>query len=114
MLLDRRSWGRRHRTSLSRPGGHPPQELAAMPNFRALLLGRRLSTEESHETRISNPIALAVFSSDALSSVAYGTQEIMVPLTAAISIRRRALRYPSGRGMPKLRLIFSLVSRPFW
>ena len=57
-----------------------------MPNFRALLLGRRLSTEESHETRISNPIALAVFSSDALSSVAYGTQEIMVPLTAAISI----------------------------
>ncbi|MCE1205394.1 MAG: APC family permease [Holophagaceae bacterium] len=57
-----------------------------MPNFRSLLLGRRLSTEESHETRISNPIALAVFSSDALSSVAYGTQEIMVPLTAAISI----------------------------
>jgi amino acid transporter len=57
-----------------------------MPNYRSFLLGRRLSTEESHETRISNPIALAVFSSDALSSVAYGTQEIMAPLTAAIAI----------------------------
>ena len=57
-----------------------------MPNFRTLLLGRRLASEESHETRISNPIALAVFSSDALSSVAYGTQEIMAPLTAAIAI----------------------------
>jgi len=57
-----------------------------MPNYRSILLGRRLTTEESHETRISNPIALAVFSSDALSSVAYGTQEIMAPLTAAIAI----------------------------
>src|ERR1035438_1453551 len=57
-----------------------------MPNFRRLLLGRRLASEESHETKINNPIALAVFSSDALSSVAYATQEIMAPLTAAIAI----------------------------
>ncbi|HJV49028.1 MAG TPA: APC family permease [Geothrix sp.] len=57
-----------------------------MPNFRRILLGRRLASEESHETKINNPIALAVFSSDALSSVAYGTQEIMAPLTAAVAI----------------------------
>ncbi len=57
-----------------------------MPNYRSLLLGRRLASEESHETKISNPIALAVFSSDALSSVAYATQEIMAPLTAAIAL----------------------------
>jgi amino acid transporter len=57
-----------------------------MANYRRLLLGRRLASEESHETKISNPIALAVFSSDALSSVAYGTQEIMVPLTASVAI----------------------------
>jgi amino acid transporter len=57
-----------------------------MANVRRILLGRRLASEESHETKISNPIALAVFSSDALSSVAYGTQEIMAPLTAAIAI----------------------------
>ena len=57
-----------------------------MANLRRILLGRRLASEESHETRISNPIALAVFSSDALSSVAYGTQEIMAPLTAAVAM----------------------------
>ena len=51
-----------------------------MANVRRFLLGRRLASEESHEARISNPIALAVFSSDALSSVAYGTGEIMAVL----------------------------------
>ena len=48
-----------------------------MSRFRRLLLGRRLASEEIHHTKISNPIGLAVFSSDALSSVAYGTQAIM-------------------------------------
>jgi amino acid transporter len=48
-----------------------------MPKLRRILLGRRLGSEESHTTKISNPIALAVFSSDALSSVAYGTEAIM-------------------------------------
>jgi amino acid transporter len=48
-----------------------------MRTFRRFLLGRRLTSEEIHETKISNPVALAVFSSDALSSVAYGTEAIM-------------------------------------
>ena len=55
-----------------------------MFNFRRVLLGRRLASDESHHTRISNPIALAVFSSDALSSVAYATQEIMASLSMAL------------------------------
>ena len=57
-----------------------------MRSLRRILLGRRLSSDETGHTKISNPIGLAVFSSDALSSVAYGTQEIMVPLTAAVAI----------------------------
>ena len=56
-----------------------------MPNYRRILLGRRLSTEDSHHTKISNPIALAVFSSDNLSSVAYATGEIMAVLGPAIA-----------------------------
>ena len=36
------------------------------------------------------------------------------PNFSASSMTRSALRKPSGRGMPKLRRIFSLVSRPFW
>ena len=55
-----------------------------MFNLRRILLGRRLASEETHHTRISNPIALAVFSSDALSSVAYATQEIMASLSSSM------------------------------
>ncbi len=57
-----------------------------MSKLKRILLGRRLASEEAHHTRISNPIALAVFSSDALSSVAYGTQEIMTPLTLSVAL----------------------------
>jgi amino acid transporter len=55
-----------------------------MADFRRLLLGRRLASDETQHSKISNPIALAVFSSDALSSVAYATQEIMASLSMAM------------------------------
>jgi len=55
-----------------------------MQSLRRILLGRRLSSEETQHTKISNPIALAVFSSDALSSVAYATQEIMASLSGSL------------------------------
>lgn len=55
-----------------------------MQSLRRILLGRRLSSEETGHTKISNPIALAVFSSDALSSVAYATQEIMASLSGSL------------------------------
>lgn len=55
-----------------------------MQSLRRILLGRRLSSEEVHHNKISNPIALAVFSSDALSSVAYATQEIMASLSNSL------------------------------
>jgi amino acid transporter len=56
-----------------------------MQSLRRILLGRRLSSEETHQTKISNPVALAVFSSDALSSVAYATQEIMASLSGSLA-----------------------------
>ncbi len=55
-----------------------------MWSLRRILLGKRLSSDESQHTKISNPIALAVFSSDALSSVAYATQEIMASLSGSL------------------------------
>ncbi|WP_243318012.1 APC family permease [Geothrix paludis] len=55
-----------------------------MQSLRRILLGRRLSSEETQHTKISNPVALAVFSSDALSSVAYATQEIMASLSSTM------------------------------
>lgn len=51
-----------------------------------VLLGERLETKEVAHQTAPNPIALAVLASDALSSVAYATEEILLILnTAAIS-----------------------------
>lgn len=51
--------------------------------FAERLLGHRLRTAEiSHQTA-NNPIALAVLASDALSSVAYATEEILIILNVA-------------------------------
>ena len=55
-----------------------------MQSLRRILLGRRLASQETPHTKISNPVGLAVFSSDALSSVAYATQEIMASLSGPL------------------------------
>jgi amino acid transporter len=88
--------------------------------FRTLI-GKPLATHEAGHQRISKATALAVFSSDALSSVAYATQEIFLtlsiigasafslslPIAAAICIlllvlgisyRQTIYAYPSGGG----------------
>ena len=48
--------------------------------LKTLLLGRQLPTSAHAEERLSNAEALAVLSSDALSSVAYATEEILIVL----------------------------------
>jgi amino acid transporter len=48
--------------------------------LKRFLIGRPLATEESDHQRISKTIGLAVFSSDAISSTAYATQEILLVL----------------------------------
>jgi amino acid transporter len=53
-----------------------------MASFRRILLGQRLASGDSSHTKVSNVIGLSVFSSDALSSVAYATQEIMASLSS--------------------------------
>jgi len=86
-----------------------------------MFLGDPLHNEESRHQRLSNPIALAVFSSDAISSVAYATGEIILMLSLAgaaflhltwpiaiaigvlliivsISYRQTIRAYPSGGG----------------
>ncbi len=52
-------------------------------HFRRLLLGNPLATAQAGHERISKRKALAVFSSDALSSVAYATEEILLVLVLA-------------------------------
>jgi hypothetical protein len=45
--------------------------------LKRLLVGRPLSNIQMEEQRLPKTIALAVFSSDALSSTAYATEEIL-------------------------------------
>ena len=52
-------------------------------SWRTWLIGRPLSTADAPHQTIGKAIGLAVFASDALSSTAYATQEIMVVLAAA-------------------------------
>jgi len=52
-------------------------------SWKRWFLGTPLETERFQEERLSIPIALAVFSSDVLSSVAYATEEILLVLSLA-------------------------------
>jgi amino acid transporter len=90
--------------------------------LKRLVVGRPLSSAEQEHQRLGKAIALAVFSSDAISSTAYATEEILrvlVPLAAvsalnylipiafivvillaivAFSYRQTIFAYPSGGG----------------
>ena len=62
-----------HRTTAYRP----------RRSLSTWLIGRPLSTADAPHHAISKVVGLAVFSSDAMSSVAYGPQEMMLVLAAA-------------------------------
>jgi len=51
--------------------------------LKRFIIGRALRTEQATHERLSKKTALAVFSSDALSSTAYATEEILLVLAAA-------------------------------
>lgn len=53
------------------------------PTWRNWLIGRPLQTADAPHQTIGKTIGLAVFASDALSSTAYATQEIMMVLAVA-------------------------------
>jgi amino acid transporter len=49
--------------------------------FKRFIVGNPLASHREHSERLSIPIGLAVFASDALSSTAYATEEILLALT---------------------------------
>src|SRR5688572_12529765 len=61
--------------------------------LKRLLLGRPLSIEEEDHQRLRKRIALPVFASDAISSTAYATDEILVVLLGQAAIGAAAWRY---------------------
>jgi amino acid transporter len=75
--------------------------------LRYWLLGTPLATAAERQTRLPKRLALAVFSSDALSSVAYATEEILLVLVVAGAA---ALAWSLPIGLAILGLLAILVT----
>ena len=52
-------------------------------SLKRILIGKPLHTERSEEERLPKVLALPIFASDALSSTAYASEEIMAALLMA-------------------------------
>jgi amino acid transporter len=78
--------------------GEGSSTTSAQPSFgyalKRVLLGRPLATDRLAHERLGKPTALAVFSSDNLSSVAYATEEILRVLIPAVGIVAFNLVFP--------------------
>src|SRR5512139_440357 len=75
-------------TAFVRPGASAAEtqresDAQRRSNWRSWLIGRPLSTADAPHQAIGKAVGLAVFSSDALSSTAYATQEILIILAMA-------------------------------
>ena len=66
---------------IEREANHTPPR-----TFRSFFIGRPLSTADAPHQTIGKAVGLAVFASDALSSTAYATQEILGVIAAAGTI----------------------------
>src|SRR5215216_5084087 len=62
---------------------HRTTEIQPSRNISQFLIGRPLPTADAAHETIGKAVGLAVFASDALSSTAYATQEMLVILAAA-------------------------------
>jgi hypothetical protein len=75
-----------------------------------LLLGPPLATAQLVQERLRKVVALAVFSSDAISSTAYGTEQIMLALVVA-GAAATGLAFPIALGIGGLLAILILSYR---
>src|SRR5688572_21968277 len=57
--------------------------MASLNDLRRMIVGKPLRTADLAHQAISRPVGLAVFASDALSSTAYATEEILIILALA-------------------------------
>src|SRR4051812_47301729 len=64
----------------------PTREAPRRARAANVLLGRKLRTDQEMHERLGNSTALAVFASDALSSVAYATEVMLIVLLGAVGV----------------------------
>ena len=77
-----------------------------MDYLKRLLVGRPLKSSENDDQNLSRFAALAMLSSDALSSVAYGTEQIVVVL---VTLSAAAIWYSLPIAFVVLVLLTSLI-----
>ena len=86
-------------------------------SLKRLLVGQPIATDRAHHQRLPKVIALAVFASDALSSTAYATEEILLALmltvsfTAPETLKNLHALLPVGIGIGALLVIVALSYR---
>lgn len=73
--------------------------------LKRLLIGRPLKTSEAGDQKLGKLKALAVLSSDALSSIAYGTEQILLVL---VTVSAAAMWYSLPIALCVLVLLFAL------
>ncbi|MCU0490486.1 MAG: APC family permease [Chloroflexaceae bacterium] len=78
--------------------------------LKRFLVGEPIATEHQHNERLSKVTALAVFSSDALSSVAYATEAILAVLLLAGSVAL-GLSLPIAVGIALLLMVVAFSYR---
>ncbi len=67
---------------------------ALVDGWKRVVLGKPLITDELHHEKLSNPVALGALSPDAISSTAYGPEQIMVELLPAAGMAAFVLLLP--------------------
>lgn len=78
--------------------------------LKRFLVGKPIATEQQHQERLSRVTALAVFSSDALSSVAYATEAILTVLVLA-GTQALGLALPIGVAIAALLMVVAFSYR---
>jgi amino acid transporter len=91
----------------------PTQTISARKRFKLsdLLIGRPLETRTLAHQVVSNKVGLAVFASDAISSTAYATEEILVILALAGSMAYLGLSIPIAIAIGVLLVIVTISYR---
>jgi amino acid transporter len=76
----------------------PAAERETAPSFvdgwKRVVLGKPLINDDLHHEKLSNPVALGALSPDAISSTAYGPEQIMVELLPAAGMAAFVLLLP--------------------
>jgi amino acid transporter len=79
---------------MSQPAGELRRPPSLSDRCKRVFLGRPMINDQLQHERLSNPIALGVLSPDAISSTAYGSEQVMIELLPAAGMAAFALLLP--------------------